>query len=131
MNRVSPDIVKKIQSYVGSGMSMFGQSVDLRKFISASAGNPDFGIADKLYYQSRPTLMELRVLSIEEVQMIGGQDIRGTLEFVSKDPVDMRDEVLYNGVTYRCLSQPERETIGATLFWRGIVQRASITANFN
>lgn len=127
MNKVNPDLVNKLENYMASGMSMFGQAVTLRKFVSASAGNPDLGIADRFYYQDRPTQMELRILSIEETQLIGGNELRGSMEAICLDTVDTRDEVVYNREVYRILSQPENETIGRTLYRKFLIQRASIT----
>jgi hypothetical protein len=129
-NRINPDLVNKLNNYMASGMQLFGQSVTWRKYISASAGNPDAGISDKLCYQNRPTMAELRMLSIVEAQAVGGQDIRGTYEVVILDDVGMRDEILYNGETYRWMSQPEQEVIGSRLFSKGLIQRASITGYY-
>lgn len=129
-NKLNPDLVQKLQNYIGSGMTFFGQSVTLRKFISASAGNPDMGIADKLMYQNRPTQMELRLLSLEELQAIGGQDLRGTFEVISVEPVTQRDEIIYNSETYRFIGPPEKEVVGATIYHKGFVERGSITGYF-
>jgi hypothetical protein len=130
MSKVNPDLVNKMQRYIASGMDMFGQPITLRKYVSASAGNPDLGIADQLCYQERPTQCELRVLSLVEMQAVGGQDIRGTYEVMIVDSVDLRDEIIYNGETYRWMSQPEQEVIGARIYSKGLIQRASITGYF-
>jgi hypothetical protein len=126
-NPLSPDLVNKLHQYMASGMGFFGQPVTLKKYVSASAGNPEFGIDDKLCYQYRPATMELRPLTIEESQMVGGQTIGGSYEYVSLEPVSLRDEVLFAGEVYRAVSYPDKEVIGETLYWKGIMQRASIT----
>jgi hypothetical protein len=130
MSRFGPDLTNKLQNYIASGMALFGQPVTLRKYISASAGNPELGIEDRLCYQNRPTQMELRLLSLEELQMIGGQDLRGTFETISIDPITRRDEVIYNGELYQFISEPEQEVIGARIYSKGFMARASITGYF-
>lgn len=127
MPRLTPDLVNKLQNYMASGMLMFGQPITLRKYVSASAGSPELGIEDKLCYQNRPTTCELRMLSILEAQAVGGQDIRGTFEVMIIDPVDLRDEIIYNGETYRWMSQPEREVVGGYIYSKGLISRASVT----
>lgn len=130
MNRISPDISRKLKSYVGTGMAFFGQRATWRKYISASAGNPDLGISDKLFYQERPAQMEFRSLTMEEFQMVGGQDIRGTYEIITVEPVGLRDEIVYNGETYRMISVPESDVLGDVLLHRSYVQRASVTGYY-
>jgi hypothetical protein len=124
---VTPDLVNKLQGYMASGMGFFGQPITLRRYISASAGNPEMGLADRLCYQDRPSMAELRMLSLEEAQVVGGQDIRGTYEMVTTDPVTLRDQVVYLKESYRLLSEPERQIIGETLYYKSLIQRASIT----
>lgn len=127
MNRISPDISEKLKGYVATGMSFFGQRATWRKYISASAGDPSLGIADRLFYQERQTQMEFRSLTMEEFQAVGGQDIRGTYEIVTVEPLGLRDEVVYNGETYRMFTVPEQDSLGVVLLYRSYIQRASVT----
>ncbi len=122
-----PDTLRQVQRHMASGMTMFSHSVIWRKYISASAGDPDMGISDKLMYQSRSTQMQLKQLSLEEAQLVGGQDIYGSYEIVTTDPVGLRDEVIYDGETYRVQGLPDHELLGGVIYYRGIIQRASIT----
>lgn len=122
-----PDQVRSIKRWMQTGMDWFGQPVTLRKYISASAGNPEFGIADKLCYQPIPTNMEFSMLNVEEMQAIGGVNIQGAFSVVSILPITLRDEIIYMGETYRLIGQPEVDTVSDAIYWRGIAQRASIT----
>jgi hypothetical protein len=106
---------------------MFGQPATIRKYVSASAGQPEFGIGDKLCYQSRPTNMWLRALSVEETQMVGGQTVGGAYEFKSISRIDLRDEIIYAGELYRVKSYPEMNAFGDVIYFRGIMERASVT----
>jgi hypothetical protein len=130
MYRVHPDISRRIQGYANNVMGMFGQDVVLRKFISASAGSPDMGIADQNCYQSRPAQMEMRQLTLEEMQTVGGQDIWGTYEVFSTIPIQKRDEIVYLGETYRFITETEQDSIGTVIYYRGIAQRGTVTGYF-
>jgi hypothetical protein len=127
MTYFSPEMVKRLRNNVSDSINLFGHSVILRKYISASAGNPDLQIADKLCYQERPTRMDVAQITLEEAQAMGGFDIRGTYKVLAAEKVEMLDEIICDGETYRVLSLPDDVVVGSPLSYSFLMQRASIT----
>lgn len=128
-----PDLSKRFQLQAASAILFFGQGVTLRKYISASGGNPELGIGDQWCYQLRPAIANLTELKLNEVQMIGGQNAQGGYMMEMLDRPDARDEIQYpaqSGLIYRVASEPVQENIGNTLYWKFYTLRAQISGSY-
>src|SRR5574342_574241 len=119
-----------MQKQIYSATELFGQSIDWRQYISSSGSYPEFGQYDTPSYAVKQSLWQLRSLKLEELQMIGGQQYAGGYEVATQDPIDARDEMVYDGQVFRCVTQPIAEGIGDTLYWKAMFALASATAKF-
>jgi len=105
-----------------------GETATWRKYVSASAGNPAYGIGDEPCYVQRGITGLFRPMTLEEVQNAGGQFIAGD---IIATLIDCRpgtsDELIWQGVTYRAESDflPER-LLGASAY-RGLLRRGDAT----
>lgn len=130
----NPDIALKLQQQAAYSNNFFGQSVTHRKYISASGGNPEFGIGDTWIYQERPAIANMRELTPQEVQQVGGQVYRGGYYMYTLFQPDARDEIRYpvapTGEIFRVASQPVVTQIGANLYFGFIALRGSVTGTY-
>ena len=117
----NPDLAKTFQYQVASSMQLFGQTVSYKRYISASGGQPEYGLGDSAQYQPRPSQWQLRPLTVQEIQAVGGQNIAGGFEVFAPHPIFQRDEVTYSNTSYRIVSVPSMEQIGNSLYYRAIM----------
>src|ERR1051325_865187 len=126
-----PDTVRRMRDQMVTIDTTFGEPATLRKYISASGGNPEYGIGDTWMYQARPTIADMRALRPDEIQMVGGQNYQGGYYFWTLDEVNERDEIIYpvhNGEVFRVATKPDRDT--NNMKWGFIGLRAQVTGQF-
>lgn len=124
------DLSRYLQSRMASSIQFFGQSVTYKKYISASGSYPEFGMGDTGMYQLRPATFQIRPLTVDETQAMGGQIVGGSLAVWSTEPVGQRDEMVYQGTAYRCTNVPTMEQIGNTLYYRSIFTVSQVTGAY-
>lgn len=121
------DIHRMLSKSVSESFNLFSHSVTWKYYVSASAGTPEAGIGDSWCYQLRPGRADLKPLTFEEIQMIGGQNIIGGYRVYSQVEPQNRDEMIYDGQTYRAISQPIHAHIGNPLWWETVFVAGDVT----
>lgn len=121
------DTVRHMQRQAGSASDFYGAAVTWRKYISASAGNPEAGVADSACFQLRPARWDLKPLTIQETQMLGGQQFGGSIRVRARDEINARDEMVYLNRVYRFVTDPMTDRMGEMQYWEVIAARADVT----
>ena len=105
-----------------------GETATWRKYISASAGNPVYGIGDEPQYQQRIVTGLFNAVVFDETMQAGGVYYAGDIVAAL---IDCRpageDEILWSGVTYRAASDPLPEAILGRSAYRVILRRGDAT----
>lgn len=133
MPRFDPDLAKRLREQMVFVDNFFGEPVTLRKYLSTSGANPEFGLGDSATYQARPSVAVMRALRPDEIQMVGGQSYAGGYYFWTLDEVKERDEIVYpvvNGEVFRVASKPDVDTMGGNLKWGFIGLRGQVTGQY-
>ena len=130
MRANDPDLARHMSRQVASSMELFGQKIEWRRYVSASGGYPEYGIGDSATQQFRPAQWMLEPLTIEEIQMAGGQEYNGGIKVMTLEPFGQRDEMRYENRIYRCAAQPVQSYVGSNLYWRGVFVLAQVTGQF-
>lgn len=125
MNR-RPDF-ERIRREAANVFAGAGQTALLRTFVTASAGNPRFGIADSLVYSSAIITALFAMVNHSEQDRAGGQTPQGTPMMSTDRLIRPRDEVIWLGTAYRAAGAPMPETIGGRVMWRTPLVLANVT----
>jgi hypothetical protein len=105
-----------------------GETAMWRKYVSASAGNPAYGIGNEPRYVQRTVTGLFNPVPFEEMQQGGGQFVAGDMHATLIDcQPNGSDELIWRGTTYRVESDfiPER-LLGASAY-RGVLRRGDAT----
>lgn len=84
-----------------------GYTATWRQYISASAGDPDLGLGDQLYYREQVvTALIGSVSGSRERQTMAGIMTSDEVMVSMREHLARRDELRWRGVTYRVESDP-------------------------
>ncbi len=125
-----PDMVRRLQQQAADQFAFFGHDATLRKYISASGAQPEVGLGDSWRYQARPVQIDFRPLRMDELATLGGQGINEAHRVAMPQEPGPRDEIVYDGKTYRIVSPINHEHIGGVLFWTFVMARGEVTGTW-
>ena len=109
--------------------SHVGETAMWREYVSASAGNPAYGIADETYYSLHLITGLFRPATFEEIQQAGGQILYGDINATLLDVrPEGQDEITWRGTNYRVESDFVPERIMGSSGYRGLLRRGDATA---
>ena len=121
----------RIAINAGSVFGNAGEVVTRRVYVSASAGNPRFGIANaNTYNESLITALfffAIRGIPSKEIYNPGGLIEQRSLTVATQVPLNARDELIWRGTAYRVDGAPVPENIGGTVQYQAPIVIASIT----
>jgi hypothetical protein len=87
--------------------SWVGETAQLRKYVSASAGNPAYGYGNEATFQTTTITGLFAPVLPEEIEAAGGVYIMGDVRLT---PIDMNvsgnDEIVWHGATHHVVSDP-------------------------
>ena len=104
--------ISLIRQNLSAIMAYAGQTATWRYYISASAGQAEYGQATSLYYVQRTITGVFADVKPQEVWMAGGKVLAGDLWLTTFAPLSERDEIQWAGGRY----QVESEAVNVTLF---------------
>lgn len=103
-----------------------GETATLRTYVTASAGQPQYGIGNEPVYAERVVTGLFRPMTQEEVQAAGGQFIAGDIVATLVDAtLGTSDEVVWHGVPYRVESDPLPQPIVGSSAQRIVLRRGA------
>lgn len=101
-----------------------GDTAVWRKFVSASAGNPAYGIGDEPCYTERVITGLFASVTFEQIAAAGGQLIAGDMNATLMDcRPGNNDEIKWSGTTYRVESDVIPQAILGREAWRVLLRR--------
>ena len=104
-----------------------GATASLRSYVSASAGNPRFGVGPGFYYQTLPFVGLFGYLQPQERDQPGGQTQASQFGVTTEFPVKTTDEVIWNSTAYRLDGNPVETRLGGRVLWRSPLKMAGAT----
>lgn len=101
-----------------------GQTATWRSYVSASAGQPEYGIGPGPRYVQRTITGVFEPLSVREVNVPGGQFGFGDTMVTTMQPLGAQDELDWNGQRWKVASEAARYSLWATAMFRSVITRA-------
>lgn len=107
------------------GITQFvGETATWWKYVSASAGNPAYGVGDEPCYVARTITGLFVSVTFEEIAAAGGQYLAGDMKatLIDCNP-GSNDEIKWSGNTYRIESDVTPQAILNRNAWRVLLRR--------
>lgn len=101
-----------------------GETATWWKYVSASAGNPVYGIGDEPCYVQRIVTGLFEAVTFQEIGAAGGQLVAGDMNATLFDcQPSKQDEIVWSGTTYRVESDVTPQSIVGRKSWRMLLRR--------
>ena len=113
-----------IRQNLSALMQNAGQTGTWRQYISASAGQSEFGQATSLYYVPRVFSGIFSDVKPMEIWQAGGKILAGDVWVTTVLPLAVRDEINYAGGRYMVETEAAAVTLFGTAAGRTLIRRA-------
>lgn len=104
-----------------------GQTAIRRAYVSASAGNPQFGIGDQFQYNEITFTGLFSYVNVQEGLQGGGTIESRQLTVTTREPINGRDYIVYNDTAYRAEGTVIPSVLGGVIQNRISLNLASFT----
>jgi hypothetical protein len=98
-----------------------GHTVTWKQYVSAVTANAVLGLGDTLYYREQPITAVMSYQTNMEHQAGVGQIAREVLYAMTPFEIGSRDELVWQGVTYRVESDSQPSRVGSQ--WKFRLER--------